>query len=741
LLAESFLPHMNGVTHSLLQVLYHLERRGHESLVVAPRSGPIDQSLCGVEAVLLPSIPLPSYPDVRLALASTRRLAHLMREFDADVVHLASPFVLGWRGVLAAESVGIPSVAVYQTDIPAYAQRYGMPGLAPALDRHLSRLHRRATLTLAPSSSAIERLAAMGVGQVQLWGRGVDTERFGPSRRNDAWRTQIAPNGDTIVGYVGRLAPEKQVEDLAVLADIPHVRLVIVGEGPSRADLEKVLPTAHFTGFLGGTQLAEVLASFDVFVHPGEHETFCQTVQEALASGVPVVATGRGGPLDLVNDSVTGWLYRPGDLADLRERVRDLAGDGSKRRVFALRAAESVEGRGWDRLGDELLGYYRWAMGHATTARAPRVVRRAAGQVVPLVCQPDLIASSSGLSSNTIVPPAVVSVRSTVVPRAGVGAAAEHPDPPSKLRWRRYVALGDSLTEGLCDRSRMPDGVYRGWADRLALLLALAEGTCGRAGEGNNPGAGVVSGGIEYANLAVRSRRVRDVVETQVPRAMELGADLVSILIGANDLVRAGNDPVQRAALLCDSVAVLRGSGCDVLLVTPFYPLRPVSRWFTARFAAFNRVLRDCAADTGALLLDVAADPVLVGTDRWAEDRVHLNPAGHRGLAYAAAEVLGVPDAQLLAGLERAIHDTSGEDASTVVGDLVWFRRYAMPWIARRVRGRTAGEGMVAKDDTVMSVTVPPVLVPSSVPSTVVRASGVTVPVGVGTRGIPNVGP
>src|SRR6218665_1186687 len=300
------------------------------------------------------------------------------------------------------------------------------------------------------------------------------------------------------------------------------------------------------------------------------------------------------------------------------------------------------------------------------------------------------------------------------------------PTPPSKLRWRRYVALGDSLTEGLCDRSRMPDGVYRGWADRLALLLALAEGTCGRAGEGNNPGAGVVSGGIEYANLAVRSRRVRDVVETQVPRAMELGADLVSILIGANDLVRAGNDPVQRAALLCDSVAVLRGSGCDVLLVTPFYPLRPVSRWFTARFAAFNRVLRDCAADTGALLLDVAADPVLVGTDRWAEDRVHLNPAGHRGLAYAAAEVLGVPDAQLLAGLERAIHASSGEDASTVVGDLVWFRRYAMPWIARRVRGRTAGEGMVAKDDTVMSVTVPPmsVAVMSSAPSTVVRASG-----------------
>ena len=130
LLAESFLPHMNGVTHSLLQVLGHLERRGHDALVVAPRSGPIDQELYGAEPVLLPSMPLPSYPDVRVTLASTHRLATILRGHDADVVHLASPFVLGWRGVLAAEAVGIPSVAVYQTDIPSYAERYGIPGAA-----------------------------------------------------------------------------------------------------------------------------------------------------------------------------------------------------------------------------------------------------------------------------------------------------------------------------------------------------------------------------------------------------------------------------------------------------------------------------------------------------------------------------------------------------------------------------------------------------------------------------------
>ncbi|MDQ0895666.1 glycosyltransferase involved in cell wall biosynthesis [Agromyces ramosus] len=361
LLAESFLPHMNGVTHSLLQVLRHLERRGHDSLVVAPRSGPIDHTLYGARAVLLPSMPLPSYPDVRVTLATANRLASVMREHRADVVHLASPFVLGWRGVLAAESLSVPTVAVYQTDIPAYAERYGVPGAAPALTRHLGRLHRRATLTLAPSSSAIERLASVGVDRMRLWRRGVDTERFAPERRSDDWRREAAPGGELIAGYVGRLAPEKQVEDLQAIAGLPGVRLVIIGDGPSRAALERLLPSAHFAGFLDGDELARATASLDVFVHPGESETFCQTIQEALASGVPVVATGRGGPLDLVQSSVNGWLYRPGDLDDLRDRVRDLVGDDAKRRAFGERARESVAGRSWSRLGDELLDHYEEA--------------------------------------------------------------------------------------------------------------------------------------------------------------------------------------------------------------------------------------------------------------------------------------------------------------------------------------------------------------------------------------------
>ncbi len=380
LVAETFLPQMNGVVGSLLQVLRHLQAHGHETLVIAPRhdESPDATALHGAEIALLRSIPTPGYPELRLTVTSALTLTAILREFAPDVVHLASPFLLGWQALRAADSLGIPTVAVYQTDVPGYAQRYGIPGLAPAFSRHVARIHRRATLTLAPSTSSIAELEALGVTRLRHWARGVDGVRFHPDRRDDAWRRAVAPGGELVIGYVGRLAPEKQVGDLAAIAGIPGTRLVIVGDGPERADLERAMPGAAFLGFLGGEALARAVAGFDLFVHPGENETFCQTVQEALASGVPVVATGRGGPVDLVQSSRTGWLYRPGDLDDLRARVLDLVGDDAKRRAFAAAARESVAHRTWARLGDELLGHYRHALSIAahSSGAGPGLMKR-----------------------------------------------------------------------------------------------------------------------------------------------------------------------------------------------------------------------------------------------------------------------------------------------------------------------------------------------------------------------------
>ncbi|MGX5694928.1 glycosyltransferase [Agromyces soli] len=709
ILAESFLPHMNGVTHSLLQVLRHLERGGHDALVIAPRAGEIDPgALHGARALLLPSTPLPRYPQVRIATAGVRRLSGHLADFGADVVHLASPFVLGWQGVRAAESIGVPSVAVYQTDVPAYAARYGVPAAAAALERHVARLHARATLTLAPSSSAVDRLAALDVERVRLWRRGVDARRFSPGHRDEAWRAAVAPGGEVLVGYVGRLAPEKQVEDLRVLHGLPGVRLVVVGDGPARPELERLLPGARFTGFLGGDELPRVLASLDVFVHPGESETFCQTIQEAHASGVPVVATGAGGPLDLVRQSVDGWLYRPGDLDQLAERVIDLAGDAAKRRAFARAARDGVAGRDWGRLCDELLGHYREARALAAGVGSAPLGAAVASAAAVAAAGPDASRPSDTAAEDVSRPLETAEPdtsrpletageddsASQISARAGAGACRWAARP---LRGRareasdrplRFVACGDSLTEGLCDDSRTAPGEYRGWADRLAMLLAMAE-----------PGRGV-----EYANLAVRSRRVADVVDVQLPRAVELGAELVAVLIGANDLVKLGADPDALADRLAAGVRAAVEAGCQVLLVTPFLPDRWEVGRLRPRFARFAERLRALAFETGAVLVDALGSAELAARPVWAVDRVHLNPAGHRTLAYAAARALGVPDSAVLADLELVLHD--GARPTRVTG-VVWMAVHVLPWVLRRLRGRTAGEGRDAKRPALAGIRIP----------------------------------
>src|SRR5699024_9698230 len=167
---------------------------------------------------------------------------------------------------------------------------------------------------------------------------------------------------EKLVVYVGRLAAEKQVENLKVLHDMPGVRLLIVGDGPERAALQSLMPRAHFAGFRTGTDLAAHLASADLFVHPGEHEPFGRTRQEAVAGGLPVVAPRRGGPVDLVAPSRTGWLYPPGMLDELRDRASDLLFDDAKRRAFGRAAEESVRKRTWPVLAEQLRGYYLQAI-------------------------------------------------------------------------------------------------------------------------------------------------------------------------------------------------------------------------------------------------------------------------------------------------------------------------------------------------------------------------------------------
>lgn len=365
IVSECFLPTVNGVTNSVLRVLEHLRRYGHHALVIAPGVGDGDWHQ-GTPVVRVPAVELPVVNSMPVGIVSSRRVRAALRDFRPDVVHLAAPFVVGARGLAAARRLDIPTVAIYQTDVAGFATHYGLGLTARAAWRWTCRLHTLADRTLAPSSWAMQALRERGVPRVHRWGRGVDTTRFNPAKREDALRARLAPHGELLVGYVGRLAPEKQVERLGALAGLPGIRLVVVGDGPSEPRLRELLPGAAFLGFQDGEALAATYASLDVFVHTGEAETFCQAVQEALASGVPVVAPDAGGPRDLVEPGRTGYLVPPGDDGELRAAVRGLADPALRERLGAA-ARRSVLGRTWLTVCDELLVHYDQVI-HGTPA-------------------------------------------------------------------------------------------------------------------------------------------------------------------------------------------------------------------------------------------------------------------------------------------------------------------------------------------------------------------------------------
>ncbi len=357
--AESFLPQVNGVTGSVRRVLDHLAAEGHDAEVVAP-TGP--DVYAGYRVHHARGATLPFYRDFKIGLETRRRLRRTMLRFAPDVVHIASPATLGYQAAKVAAELGIPTVAIYQTDLVGFAERYDLPGGAAAAAALTRRIHTRVDRTLAPSTASLRQLADLDVPGTALWPRGVDLQQFQPDRRDPALRSRLlgpGPDDRVLVGYVGRLAPEKELDLLTVLAADPRHALVVVGGGPEEQRLRSLLPGARFLGVLHGDDLGAAYASLDVFVHTGRHETYCQSAQEALASGVPVVAPRQGGPVDVVDDGVAGFLYRPGDRTDLATYVDLLTSQPVLRRRMGLAARRSVAGRSWGSVNDRLVGHYR----------------------------------------------------------------------------------------------------------------------------------------------------------------------------------------------------------------------------------------------------------------------------------------------------------------------------------------------------------------------------------------------
>ena len=362
IVTESFLPVFNGVANSVVRVLETLRQEGHEAIVIAPTT-PGD-FYNGFRTHRVASMPLFQF---QLGLPNPQ-VSKILDDFKPVLVHAASPVLLGAQAVNWAQRNAVPSVAVFQTDIAAYAERYGFKALRPLVDRAMANFHMAATVNLAPTVEVRKYLEQLGLANVQVWGRGVDLDLYNPNLRNTAevaaLRNQFAPNGGRVVGYVGRLAAEKQVDRFAELLSLPNTTFLIVGDGPERATLEAKLncSNVHFVGKQTGIDLARHYASMDVFAHFGTEETFGQTIQEAQAAGCAVVAPRSGGPKFLIESGVSGFLAEPNQKGAFTPMISDLLTDDGLRARIAEGGRRSVLGKSWQANNSKLLAIYAEAM-------------------------------------------------------------------------------------------------------------------------------------------------------------------------------------------------------------------------------------------------------------------------------------------------------------------------------------------------------------------------------------------
>lgn len=372
LVTENFLPKLDGVTRTLAMLLDHLHARGHQAIVVGSEGAP--RRYAGFRVFGVKGIPLPFYPELR-ALIPPLELGDWLTHFHPEVVHAADPMLLGAAGIAWAQRAGVPLVASCHTNLAAYCAHYRLGALEPAVWAYRRLLHNQCGATLCPSPSTARELASRGFSTVGLWSRGVDAQLFNPARRSETWRQRVAPGATHILLYVGRLSYEKNLGALvAAYAAVAtaDTHLVLVGDGPARADLERKLAgrRASFTGYLTGDALAEAYASSDVFAFPSLTETFGQVVQEAMASGLPVVGYDADGVRDLVCAGVDGLLAPAGDIAAYVTLLRRVLESSELRADLGRRARAAAERRTWAGVMDGLLATYQDVIETRRRARA-----------------------------------------------------------------------------------------------------------------------------------------------------------------------------------------------------------------------------------------------------------------------------------------------------------------------------------------------------------------------------------
>lgn len=363
LFTDTFLPEVNGLSHTLNQWHSHMAGLGNSVRIIAPQYNA--SHLQEDTLIRVRSIPLPLYSKCRLAIPDYQRILLELKTYRPDIIHITTPFAIGILGRKIAQELRIPWVASYHTHFDQYLPFYGLSIVNKLLWRYMRWFHGPARVVYVPSTGTKETLKEHMIHPIELWGRGVDTERFSPAKRSTNLRRRWDAEDKTVLLYVGRLAKEKKI-DLIIKSymqlspDIKEkTRLVIVGGGPIEKELISMAPSdVVFMGELTGEALTIAYASADVFVFSSETETFGNVILEAMASGLPVIAAKAGGIIDNVHHGLNGLTFPPGDEVEFASCISLLVRTKALHQEMAFQARKYIMKLTWPEIMRTLYSSY-----------------------------------------------------------------------------------------------------------------------------------------------------------------------------------------------------------------------------------------------------------------------------------------------------------------------------------------------------------------------------------------------
>lgn len=361
---DTYHPNVNGVVNTLAR----MEAYFNQCKIAYKMFYPGEKKAQSGSHRSFTAHPFPIYPEIRVALMPYIVFKAEVDAFSPDVLHIVTEGPMGMMAQRYAKDTGIPFIASYTTDLSQYLNYYRLEILTSLVNRHLIKLHGEAFTNLVPSGYSMDQMAQWGLKNVTLWGRGVDTNMFNPSHRDETCRQALLDGRELLLMYCGRLAKEKKLDILMdMMGELNReslpVKLILVGDGPYREELERRnVENITFLGVQKGDMLAKLYASSDLFVFASENETYGNVILESLASGLPVVAANEGGVKENLKDGENGIAVSQNTGRCFADVVKKLFADKDERNRLGSTGYADVQDRSWDALFGRLQQLYQEAV-------------------------------------------------------------------------------------------------------------------------------------------------------------------------------------------------------------------------------------------------------------------------------------------------------------------------------------------------------------------------------------------